>query len=276
MIDTIMCIICILFVKICFWKIAKMDDIYIYYVYLYNCIAIAMNELKSPKSPRKLTWQGRSLHAFRRADVDGSWRYERHGKSRCRLVDRNGWWISIIFPFRCEALKWNVQKKAKSHASFHSTKHQKMILKKLEKNVVRTIDPWCFHIMVITIIFNHGSHDMKPWRALIFETPNLRVTGLTAMATSPTSPSWSSKTKDKTHGIANAWVGNVEEAIGKSNSTKKFTAFPKAILWGIFLSKQLECWNYAYIDAYLNWSKKHICLLPHQLCQFLNSSKHCN
>ena len=82
--------------------------IYIYYVYLYNCIAIAMNELKSPKSPRKLTWQGRSLHAFRRADVDGSWRYERHGKSRCRLVDRNGWWISIIFPFRCEALKWNV------------------------------------------------------------------------------------------------------------------------------------------------------------------------
>jgi len=31
---------------------------------------------------------------------------------------------------------------------------------------------------------------------LIFETPNLRVTGLTAMATSPTSPSWSSKTKE--------------------------------------------------------------------------------
>lgn len=41
---------------------------------------------------------------------------------------------------------------------------------KLEKkSVVLTIDQWCFNIMVSTIIFNHGSHDMKPWR-LILET----------------------------------------------------------------------------------------------------------
>lgn len=151
---------------------------------------------------------------------------------------------------------------------------------KLEKkSVVLTIDQWCFNIMVSTIIFNHGSHDMKPWR-LILET---QIFG--SLVWPPwlhRQPRQVGQAKPRTKPMG--WTPTCElvtwrKLLGSPTPPKNSRHSQRRFCEGFCCQSS---WNagimhiYIYIDAYLNWSNTHIFLLPHQLCQFLSSSKHCN